>query len=435
MVAMSFVLVILVSLILATPITIIFDGPIIPGVLAAVAAMSLAIVGLRICPREASFLSSVIGPASFVAIFPAIWILVQAMPLPSLGAAHPIWKSAAAALALPIAGSISIDPGATLISFVRYLSATAIAFAAAAVAIDRRRAEWIFFALTIAMTVIALMPLAAGLGLLTFLNSEGFEQQRVAAIDCAGLGVIFTVAAALHTSERSKARKPDQTAPLIRPAIVTWLTGLAICLLTVIIAATGATYFAVIFGVATIVAASIVRRFSFGTWGIAAILSIITLAATAAVAFQPGIRTLDLTVAFATQAPAPLIAVTQRVVSETAWTGTGAGTFAAILPIYRDIDELATGRVAPTAAAAIAVEMGRPFFWAILMAAIALALSLVRGALLRRRDSYYSTAGASCVVAITLLSFANVGPLSTSVMLIGSVAIGLAIAQSKGRYV
>ena len=110
------------------------------------------------------------------------------------------------------------------------------------------------------------------------------------------------------------------------------------------------------------------------------------MAATAAVAFQPGIRTLDLTVAFATQAPAPLIAVTQRVVSETAWTGTGAGTFAAILPIYRDIDELATGRVAPTAAAAIAVEMGRPFFWAILMAAIALALSLVRGALLRRRD-------------------------------------------------
>ena len=125
------------------------------------------------------------------------------------------------------------------------------------------------------------------------------------------------MAAALHTSERSKARKPDQTAPLIRPTFVVWLTGLAICLLTVIIGATGATYFAVIFGVATLVAASIIRRFNFGSWGIAAIISIITLAAIAAVAFQPGIRTLDLTLAFATQAPAPLIAVTQRVVSET----------------------------------------------------------------------------------------------------------------------
>ena len=59
---MFFVLVILVSLILATPVTIVVDGPIIPGLLAAVAAMSLAIVGLRIRPREAGFLSSVIGP-------------------------------------------------------------------------------------------------------------------------------------------------------------------------------------------------------------------------------------------------------------------------------------------------------------------------------------------------------------------------------------
>jgi hypothetical protein len=34
-----------------------------------------------------------------------------------------------------------------------------------------------------------------------------------------------------------------------------------------------------------------------------------------------------------------------------------------------------------------------------------------------------------------LLSFANVGPISTSTMLIGAVAIGIAIAQSKSRYV
>jgi hypothetical protein len=432
---MSFVLVILVSLILATPLTIIFDGPNVPGLLAAVAAISLAIVGLRIRPREAGFLLSVIGPVALVAALPAIWMLVQAMPLSGSGLAHPIWKSAGAALGLPMAGSISIDPGATLVSFVRYLSATAIAFVAAAVAIERRRAEWIFFTLTVALILIALMSLAVSLGVFTFPNSEDFGQRRVAAIDCAGLGIIFTAAAALHTSERSKERKSDQTVPWISPTFVVWLAGLAICLLAVIIDATGATYFAVIFAVATFVAAGIIRRFGLGSWGIAAIVSIIMLAALAAVAVQPSIRTLDFTLAFAAHARTALIAVTQRVVSETAWTGTGAGTFAAILPIYGDIDELATGHIAPTAAAAIAVEMGRPFFWAILLAATALALALVRGALSRQRDSYYSTAGASCVVAITLLLFSNVGPLSTSVMLIGSVAIGIAIAQSKSRYV
>ena len=81
MINMFSTLVILVLLIFATPITIIFDGPIIPGLLAAVAAMSVAIVGLRIRPGEAGFLSTVIRPVALVAAVPAIWMLIQAMPL------------------------------------------------------------------------------------------------------------------------------------------------------------------------------------------------------------------------------------------------------------------------------------------------------------------------------------------------------------------
>ena len=426
---MSFALVILVSLILATPFTIIFDGPIILGLLAVAASASLVIVGLRIRPGEAAFLSSVIRPMAFVAALPAIWMLIQAMPLPVSGPVHPIWKSAAPALGLSVAGSISIDPGATLISFVRYVLATAIAFVVAATSIDRHRAEWIFFALTVATIMTALMSLT-----LTLVDSGNFAEQRALAADAAGLGIIFTVAAALHTSQ-SKVGKPDQTTARVGSAFVASLAGLAICLFIVIVGSIGATYFAFLFGVATLVASWIIWQFSLGSWGIAAIISIISLAVVAVVAFQPGIQNLGLTLAFANPAAMPLIAVTQRIISETAWTGTGAGTFAAILPIYRDIDELTTGHIAPTAAAAITVEMGRPFFWAILVAAIALALRLVRGAISRRRDPYYSAAGASCVVTITLLSFANVGPLSTPIMLIGSVAIGIAIVQSKSRYV
>jgi hypothetical protein len=429
---MFLVLVILILLIFATPVTIIVDGPLTLGLLAATAATSLAIVGLRIRPREAGFLSSAIVPVVPVAALPAMWLLIQAMPFTSSELVHPIWKSAAAALGVPVIGSISIDPGATLISLVRYLSAAAVAFVAAAVAIDRRRAEWIFFALTVAVTVIALMSLAASLGVLTFPSAEDAGQLRVAAIDCAGLGIIFATAAALNTFERSKTRQSDRASQWISPTLVGWLVAFAICFLTVI-GATGAIYFAVICGVATIVIPVMIRRLSLGPWGIAAITSIATLVAIAVIAFQPGIRTTDITLAFATQASTPLIAVTQRVLAETAWTGTGAGTFARILPIYRDIDELAAGPIAPTAAAAIVIEMGRPFFWVMLTAATALAFALLRGSLWRQRDSYYSTAGAGCVVVITLLSFANAGPLSTSVALVGSVAIGVAIAQSKSR--
>ena len=429
---MFFTLFILVLLIFAAPITVILNEPIIPGLLAAAAAMSVAIVGLRIPSGEARFLSAVVRPVAAIAAIPAIWMLIQATPLPSHGLAHSIWKSAGAALGLPLAGSISIDPGATLIAFVRYLSAIAFAFVAAAVAIDRLRAEWVFFALTITTTVIALMALAVSLDFV-ILGSADAEQARIAATDCAGLGILFAAAAALHTFEREKPLRADQTGPWVWPMVVAWLVALAICMLALIVGATGSTYFAVICGVTTLVVAITVQRFSIGPWGIAAIISIAVLIVIAAIAFEPNTRTLDLTLAFATQVPAPLIAVTQRVLSEASWAGTGAGTFAAVLPIYRDIDG-GTGSIAPTAAATIVVEMGRPFFWAILAAAIALALTLLRGALRRHRDLIYSITGASCLVAITLLSFGNAALLSTPLALIGAVAIGVAIAQSKSRY-
>ena len=51
-----------------------------------------------------------------------------------------------------------------------------------------------------------------------------------------------------------------------------------------------------------------IRRFSLGPWGIAAIISITLFVAIAVVALQPGGRILDLTVNFATQAPTSLVA-------------------------------------------------------------------------------------------------------------------------------
>ena len=178
-----------------------------------------------------------------------------------------------------------------------------------------------------------------------------------------------------------------------------------------------------------------VRRFRLGPWGIAGIVSVALFVAIATIVFQFGSQTKNLTLAFAPQAPKALIMVTQRMLAETSWAGSGAGTFAAILPIYRGIDELASGDIAPTAAAALAVEMGRPFFWAILMAMAALVFALLTGALRRRRDLFYSAAGAGCIVAVVLLSFGNSAVLSTPVSIIAAVVIGMAIAQRKSRWI
>ena len=424
-------------LLVTAPIFIIFDGPIIHGVITAVAAVSVAVVSVRIRPGEAGFLSMVIWPVAIVAAVPALWMLIQLLPLQKIGLANPIWESAAAALGRPLAGSISIDPGATLISFVRYLSAAAIAFVAAAVAVDRRRAEWVLFALMAATTLIALMVLVAGLGGFTFLYSNG-GLAGDAATESAGLGVILAAAAALHIFEHGKTQRPDQVGSGFwhRSTFAACLVAVAICSLALIVGATSQVYFAVACGVATLAAAVVIRRFGLGLWGNSAIISITLFIAIAIVVLQPGDRTMSLTIVFATHASASLIAVAQRVLAEASWAvGTGAGTFAAILPIYLGLDELSTGTIAPTAAAAIAVEMGRPLLGAILIAAIALVVTLLRGALRRQRDSFYSTAGAGCVTTITLLTFGNAALFSTPVLVIAAVIIGLAIAQSRSRLI
>jgi uncharacterized membrane protein len=177
----------------------------------------------------------------------------------------------------------------------------------------------------------------------------------------------------------------------------------------------------------------LIRRFRLGPWGYSAIASIALVVAVGTVVPLHGFQKVDLTLAFAARAPAPLIALTQRTLTETAWWGTGAGTYAAALPIYRGISELTAGPLAPTAAAKIAVELGRPFFWAVLAAAMALFITFLSRALKRHRDSFYSIAGAGCIMTTSLLAFTNMSLLSTPVLVVTSAVIGLAIAQSKSR--
>lgn len=431
---MFFPLLFLILLVFAAPITIIFDGLVAKAVIGAIAAISAAKIGVRIRPGEAGFLLAVIRPVALVAAVPAIWMLVQLAPLESIGLAHPIWKSAAVALGRPLAGSISIDPGITLVSLVQYLSTFAILLIAGAVAVDRRRAEWVLFGLMASTTLVALMALAVRFSLFALPASVIDEQSDSSATAISGFGIIFALATLLHVFERRETERPDQIRSGTNwSTLAACLAAFIFCCLAVILIATSQTNFAIFCGVATLAVSVIIRRFEIRSWGIAAITSIVAFVAIAVIALQSNTRTVDLSLAFASQAPPSLITTTQRILTETGWEGTGAGTFPVVLPIYRDINELASGRSAPTAAAVIAIEMGQPFLWAALLATIALVLKLLRGALRRRRDPFYSIAGASCVVVTALLSFGTSAPLSTSVSIIIATAVGMGIVQSKSR--
>ena len=172
------------------------------GLVAGIVAVALAITARTLRPGETGFLVSIIRPLAPVAALPALWVLVQVLPLRVL--AHPIWKSAETALGRPVAGGISVDPGASVIPLGQYLSVIAVAFLSAAVAVDRQRAEWILFALTAAVTAIALVMLTHELffpevWLTTFARAQ--------AINCVGMGTIIASAACICTIERYETRR------------------------------------------------------------------------------------------------------------------------------------------------------------------------------------------------------------------------------------
>jgi hypothetical protein len=419
---------ILVALIFASPLILLLDGPVAQALLAGIAAAGVAIVGRSMRTGETEFLISVIWPLAAIAALPALWMLIQVLPLRTL--AHPIWSSAETALGRPIAGSISVDVGATVMALGQYLTIAAIGLLSAAVAVDRQRAEWILFSLTGASAMMALILTTHDLLGLTFLDPGERSQLN----DCVALGTIIAAAAGIRTLERLETRKtsPQRSVPALLLTLAACSGTLAICLGVLILGANGGVIVAAIYGLVALASLVAIRRLGLGPWGIAAIavpaISVAILVATGA---PPGLRTRSLPVAFAAGATA----TGQRMLDDAPAAGIGAGTFAAVAPIYRELDGPAAGATAPTTTAAIAIELGRPMLWLIASALGAAIFVLLRATLRRGRDSFHPAAGASSLVTILFLFFVNAGLLGTAPAMLAAATIGLAFAQSRSRMV
>jgi len=423
---------ILVALIFASPALLLRDGPIVQGIVAGILAPALVIIARSLRPGETAFLVSIIRPPAIVAAVLPLWFIVQVLPFDVF--AHPIWKSAEAALKHPIAGTISVDPGASVVALGQYLSLTAVAFLSAAVAVDRQRAEWILFALTAAVTLIALIAMLHDL---LFPGTLLPAFARAQAVDCAGMGTIIACAACIRTIERYETRhsSPQRSVPALRLAFVACSVALAICGASLIVRATREVIFATGCGLLALACIVIIRRFRFGQWlalGIAvwALGVAILLAAT-----HPAERGTSVVLAFSREHSASLPALSERVLDDAPLAGTGAGTFAAVAPIYREMNDPPPGSVAATAAAAFAIELGAPMLWFMVVATVAFIIMLLRGSLQRGRDSFYPAMGGSCLITLLLSAFTNAGLLGIATGLIVAATLGLAFAQNQSRMV
>jgi hypothetical protein len=414
----------------ATPVLVVADGPTLRGVTAVAAAVLVGLIGVLMRPGEGAHLTKLLRPWIPVALAPALWMMFQALPVPIGRLANPIWASAATALGHPVTGAVSIDPGLTLVGLGRLLLAMAIIFVAAALAIDRRRAEWMLFWLTGVSTLVADLLLAADPGHLSLFGVIPAAPAKAAMGIIATMGIILASAAAVHAIERYEIRRTKTTRDAAQSAVIVFAcVGCGIICGSAIIASGASSVFAASCTVALPILIGGARRLGCSPPMVAVLVAAILLIPLSVVLSRSE-PSGDLANRFASSGANPAVG---RMLADAPLIGSGAGTFSALLPVYGATDDKNKTADAPTAAAQIAIELGRPALVLIILAAGALAWTLLRGAMLRGRDDAYPAAAASCIVLMVIEGFIDSTLLNTAVVIILCSVIGLGLGQSVSR--
>jgi hypothetical protein len=358
-------------------------------------------------------------------------MLVQLLPMPLGVFSHPVWSGAAEALNAPNFGHISIDLGATLIGLVRYLTAGGILVVATAVSIDRTRAEWLLFWLTGATAFLAAGLIAHHLvGSFPLAGSEATTALHAAS----ALGTIIAATATIRSIERYETRrnKAEMTRAKFAWSLMAGLLAFAVCWLALIIAAPAQVTFAASCGLTTVVLVVIIRRLALGPFAAGALAAVAIIAAIAIAASKSNPSGGSPILRFAAEASRSAVSIVERMIADNP-SGTGAGTFKALLPIYRDIDDTALSEGAPTTATQVTIEMGRSALWIFVLMTMAAMGFLLHGAVSRGRDSFYAIGAAGSAVTLMLEAFIDAGLLGTAIVVLATTVLGLGLAQSVSR--
>lgn len=434
---MNFAFQLLMAGIAASPLFLISDTAFIQGIFTAYVAVVLLSTVIAIQPGEAAFVSRLLRPAMALAVVLLIWLTLQILPLPFGGIEHPIWESARTALGKPIWGSITVSPGATLLVFARFLSALGLCLAASAICVDRRRAEIVLLGIATITSLLSCVAIVHNVGGFVFLGEVASTGPRASIAASAVLGTILTTASMLFTFERYETRhgRGDFSYRYFFIVGLTALLGFLLCWMTILLFMPTTVFFAAACGVGAFLLIVCFRRLGFSTH--TGLFLAAAAAAVPLIVIVPEIwdKKSDMTLLFTSDAPAPLLALTQRIVNDTGWLGSGAGTFAALLSIYHDVDGVAGASGAPTFAASILIGMGRIWFWLALIDGLAAFVWFLRGALQRGRDSFFVAATTSCTLAMLIEALIDNSLSGTATVIIAAVVLGLGISQRTSRTV
>ena len=415
-----------------TPVLLFFDNLIVAGAIQLYAAAGMMIVTLGMRSGEARHVFKLIRIPAMLAAVPLIWMLIQLLPIET-GLSQSIWESAASSLGTPhLLASITVDPGLTLIAVFRLATMAAIAFVAAAVSIDRQRAEKLLLLLASAAAVISLVLLASRLGGLSPRNEPSSSDAYAAMTTASIVGIMLFAASIVMAIERFETRhKPRTSSSQTLLSIGIPIAGLLVCSSTLIAGDAGHAIFAAACGFTTMAIIYSARRLGLGpTAGLA--MGCVAILAAAVIIWTKGAPTAgDLSLRYVSHVNDDVVTRDNRILEAVGMAGSGAGTFPLVSAIY-GAQEPWNVRPA-TFAGQIAVELGRPALWVIAGLGCILIAIFARGAFSRGRDCFYALAGAGVTVVMVLDCFSDATLASSAVSVLVAVTLGLGFGQSVGR--
>lgn len=398
----------------------IHDGFAVRSLLSLLAAVALVFVGMSARAVDIKFAGQATARLKVVVALPALWMLVQILPLPF--GAHSLWIYANEALDQQALGHISIDLGATLLSLAFYLANVTLIVVTLFVAKDRKKAELILLVLACVSVAITIALLLGKMGLIAWLDAGDDVRSAISS-----LGILLCLANAVGAIERLQGRHDEDESPV---RFVLWASGIGL-LFCIGGLATSATLNAALIaalGVLVFGSIQIVRRADLANWATAVLLATLCIATAMIAAWRyDTTRLVSPFLQFATAAPADAISVATRLLADAGLRGTGAGTFAALLPLYQDLGGSIAS--APSTAAAFAIELGWPMTLILIAIATWTTAVLYQGALNRGRDSFYSALAAACVVVLVGQTFCDASLLNSTVATIADAVVGLGLAQ------
>ncbi|MHB0768989.1 hypothetical protein [Bradyrhizobium sp. 5.13L] len=349
---------------------------------------------------------------------PALWMAMQAVPMPMGTLGNPIWTAASAALNEPLAEIITVDTRATMVSLAQYCAVLCAALVTAVLALDRRRAAQILHILLSIVTIATAMwfgQKAPGLA--------GSDGSTVAV-----LGMLLSCATAIRAIDQIRRHsRPGAIAPAPLPALFAGIIAMFVCAAALLIRADSAAIIAALLGSGLLLSIFAIRRWFLGLWGTAGVLATVAIIFIGTVTIIPFRTDTDPTIALSSSSQI----ATERILQDVRPAGSGAGASSILLPIYRDAGNGAS-RERPTAAAAIVIDMGWPFFCGLVVIAMLGACILIKRSLSRAYDYVYPALGAGASIALTILAFADHGVLGLGASLSVAVLFGLAFGQSIG---